>query len=135
MEGETKTADYGGQFCTSGSVPYAVLYVSFSLPRDVLHSAEGFLLENTHKISLQKAEMSLRTSNIFRPNQAEWQVIHFTKINYQTNEKPDKTVSINYFKKLPSARPLFVISLPCLDNLAHFLGHIAFLNSFEYSIM
>ena len=29
-------------------------------------------------------------------------------------------------------RPLFTISLPCLDNLAHFLGHTAFLNPFKY---
>ena len=79
--------------------------------------------------------MSLRTSNIFRQNQTESQVILFTKIHCQTNEKPDKTVSINYFSKLPSFRPLFAVSLPCLDKLTHFSGHMAFLYPFEYSIM
>ena len=60
--------------------------------------------------------MSLRTSNAFRQNQTERQIPLFTKIHHQTNEKPDKTVSINYFNKLPSARPLFTVCLPCLDN-------------------
>ena len=79
--------------------------------------------------------MNLRTSNIFRQNQTERQVILFTKIHYQTKKKPDKTVSINYFSKLPSARPLSTVSLSCLDNLTHFSGHMAILNFFEYSIM
>ena len=111
------------------------MYVSFSLPPEFIYFPEGFLFENTHKISLQKTEVSVRTSNIFRQNQTEWQVILFTKIHYQTNEKPDKTVSINYFRKLPSARPPFTVSLPSFDNLAHFFGHTAFLNPFEYSIL
>ena len=49
--------------------------------------------------------MSLRISNIFQQSQAELQVIYFHEKNYQTDEKPDKTVSKNYLKKLLSARP------------------------------
>ena len=71
MKYEAKMAAHGGEFCTSVFVPYAVLYVSFSLPRDFLHFLEGFLFENTHKIFLQNIEMSLRSSNLFRRNQTE----------------------------------------------------------------
>ena len=49
--------------------------------------------------------------------------------------KPDKTVSKNYFGNLLSARPLFTVSLPSLDSLAHFLYHTAILNPFKYSNM
>ena len=56
-------------------------------------------------------------------------------MNYQTIEKPDKTASKNYFRKLPNARPLFNVCLPTLDNLAHFLGHMAKIDPFKYSIM
>ena len=113
--------------------PYVGLYVSFSLPRNFLPFLRGFCLK-IHTKYFFKTEMSLGTSNIFRQNQTVRQVIRFTKIHYQTNEKPDKTVSINYFSKLPSARPHFTVSLPCLDNLTHFWSHMAFLNPFEYSI-
>ena len=40
-------ATHGGQFYTSVLVPYAVLYVNFSLPRDFLHFSEGFLKIHT----------------------------------------------------------------------------------------
>ena len=59
----------------------------------------------------------------------------FAKINYQTNEGPDKTASKNYFRKLPSPRPIFTVSLPSSDNLVHFLGHTAIMTPFNYSIM
>ena len=36
---------YGGQSCTSVLVPYAVLYVNFSLPRDFSHFSEEFSLK------------------------------------------------------------------------------------------
>ena len=61
----------------SVSVPYADLYVSFSLPRDFLHFLKIFFIENTHKTCLQKMEMSLRISDIFRQSQTELQVIYF----------------------------------------------------------
>ena len=96
----------------------------FQFPTRLFTFPERFLFENTHKVFLENIEMSLRTSNIFRQNHTEKQAILFTKIHYQTNEKPDKTVSINYFSKLPSARPHFTVSLPCLDNLTHFSGYI-----------
>ena len=57
----------------------------------------------------------------------------FTKRNYLTGEKPDKTVSKNCFSELPSARPLFTINLPCLDNLVYFLDHTVIMNPFKYS--
>ena len=68
MKCEVKMAthSHGGHFCTPVSVPYAVLYASFSLPR-----------ENTDKIFLQKTEVNLMTSNIFRRNQTELQVMCF----------------------------------------------------------
>ena len=119
---EAEMAAHVGQFCTSVLVPYAASYVSLSLRRGFLHLPEGLLVENTHKISLEKTRVSLKTSNIFRQNKTKWHVILFTKINYQIYEKPGKTVSINYFRELPSTRPLFIVSLSCLDNSAHFLG-------------
>ena len=42
MKCEEKMAAHGGQFCTSVLVSYAVLYVSSSLPRDILHFPEEF---------------------------------------------------------------------------------------------
>ena len=77
MKCEAKMAAYGGQFCTSVLVPYAGLYVSFGLPRDVLHFLKNFLIENTQKTCLQKMEMSLRISNIYRQSQTELQVTYF----------------------------------------------------------
>ena len=77
--------------------------------------------------------MSLRISNIFWQSQTELQFIDFHQLNYQTAEKRDKTVSKNYFSKLPSARPLFTVSLPFLDSLAHFLGHTAVMSLFKHS--
>ena len=56
-------------------------------------------------------------------------------MNYQTNEKPDKTIWKNKFRKLLNARPLFTVSLPPLDNLAYFLGHTAVMNTLKYSFM
>ena len=41
-------------------------------------------------------------------------------MNYQRFEKPDKTASKNYFRKLLGARPLFTVILLSLDNLAPF---------------
>ena len=49
------------------------------------------------------------------------------KVNYQSDEKPDKTVSKNYFRKLLSAH-LFTTSLPSLSNFEQFLGYTAILN-------
>ena len=42
MKCEVKMAAHGGQFCTSVLVPYAVLYISFSLPHDILLLPEEF---------------------------------------------------------------------------------------------
>ena len=77
MKSEAVMAAHGGQFCTSVSVPYAGMYVSFSLPRDFLLFLKIFLIENTHKTCLQKMETSLRISNIFRQSQTELQIIYF----------------------------------------------------------
>ena len=52
--------------CTSALVSHATFYIFW-----------GFLFENTHKTCLQKIEMSLRISNIFRQSQTELQVIYF----------------------------------------------------------
>ena len=43
MKCEAKMAAHGRQFCTSILVPYAVLYVSFSLPCYFLHFLKCFL--------------------------------------------------------------------------------------------
>ena len=59
----------------------------------------------------------------------------FAKINCQTNEKPDKTIWKNYFMKLLNARPLFTVSLPSLDSLAHLLGHMAIMNTCKFSFL
>ena len=77
MKSEAKMAAHGGQFCTSVSVPYAGLYVSFNLPLDFLNFLKIFLIENTHKTCLWKIEMSLRISNILRKSQTELQVTYF----------------------------------------------------------
>ena len=45
MQCEAKVAAHGGKFCTSVSVSYAGLYVSFSLTRDFLQFSEEFYLE------------------------------------------------------------------------------------------
>ena len=66
MKSEAKMAAHGSQFWTSVSVPYAGLYVSFSLPRHCLLFLKISLIENRHKTCLQKLEMSLKISNIFR---------------------------------------------------------------------
>ena len=81
--------------------------------------------------------MSLKISIfLFQQSQTKLEVIYiFTKINYQTNEKPDKTASKAYFRKLLNERPLFNVNLSSLDNLVHFLGHIAINNPFVHSIM
>ena len=50
------------------------------------------------------------------------------KINYQTDEKPDKTVPKNYLRKVWSARHFVTVSLLSLDNLEQFLGHTAIMN-------
>ena len=76
--------------------------------------------------------MSLRISNIFRQSQTELLVIYFTKINYQTDEKPDKTVPKSYLREVPSARPFVTVSLPSLDNLGQFLGNTAKMDPFQY---
>ena len=76
MKCEAKMAVHGGQFWTSVSVLYAGLYVSFSLLRDSLLFWKFSLLK-IHKTCLQKIEMSLRISNIFRQNQTELHVIYF----------------------------------------------------------
>ena len=51
MKTEAKMAANGGQFRTSVSVPYAGLYVSFSLPRDFLHFLTSFLWKYTQNMS------------------------------------------------------------------------------------
>ena len=52
MKCEAKMAAHGGQFCTSVPVPYAGLYVSFSLPRDFLHFLKISLWKYTQDMSL-----------------------------------------------------------------------------------
>ena len=47
MKTGAKMAAHGGQFWTSASVPYASLYVSFSLSRDFLHFLTSFLWKYT----------------------------------------------------------------------------------------
>ena len=76
MKSEAKMAAHGGQFWTSLWVPYVGLYVSFSLPLEFL-DFWGVFFENTHKTCLEKIEMSLRISNIFRQRPTELQVIYF----------------------------------------------------------
>ena len=74
--GEANMAAHGGQSWTSVSVPYAGLYLSFSLLRDFLLFSEIVFFRNTHKIFLYKTEKSLRISNIFLQSQTELQVIY-----------------------------------------------------------
>ena len=45
MKCEAKMAAYGGQFCTSVLVSYTVMYVKFSLSRDIFHFHEEFSLK------------------------------------------------------------------------------------------
>ena len=59
----------------------------------------------------------------------------FTKINHQTDEKPDKMVPKNYLKKVLSVCLFVNVSLPSLDNLGQLLGHTAIMNPFKYSNM
>ena len=80
---EAKMATYGGQLCTSVSVSYAGLYVSFSLPRDFLYFLKSFLWKYTQNMS-SKDGNKLRISNIFRQRQTELQVIYF-----QENKLPN----------------------------------------------
>ena len=77
MKSEDKMVAHGGEFCTSVQLPYAGLYVNSSLPRDFLLFLKIFLIEDTHETCLQKIEMSLRISNVFRQSQTELQVIYF----------------------------------------------------------
>ena len=79
--------------------------------------------------------MSLRIPNIFRKNKTEIQLYIFRKINYQTNEKPDKTTSKNYFKKQLGARPLLSVNLQPSDNLTHFIDRTTLMNPLKYSII
>ena len=79
-EREAKMAAHGGQFCTSVSVPYAGLYVYFSLPRDFLRFLKTFF-EITRKTCLQNIEMSLTIWNIIRQSQIELQIIYFYENN------------------------------------------------------
>ena len=51
MKSEAKMAAHGGQFWTSVSVPYAGMYVSFSLLRDFLLFSEEFFSKYTQNIS------------------------------------------------------------------------------------
>ena len=54
------------------------LYVSFSLLRDFLHFLKSWVFfENTRKTCLEKQEMGLKISNIFRQGQTELQVTYF----------------------------------------------------------
>ena len=76
MKSEAKMAAHGGQFWMSVSVPYAGLYVNFSLSRDFSHFLTSFLWKYTQKF-LQNIEISLRILNIFRQGQTELQVIYF----------------------------------------------------------
>ena len=62
--------------CTSVLVCHATFTLSWTVPWKVL-------FENTHKIFLQKTEMSLRTWNIFRQSQTELQVIFSPKQIYK----------------------------------------------------
>ena len=135
MKCEAKMAAHKGQFCTSVSVPYAVFYVSFSLPRDFLHFLKSFLWKHTPNIS-SKYRNEFKTFKYISTKLNRVTVyIFFTKISFQTDEKPDKSVSKNYFSKLVSARPLFTTNLPFLDNLVDSLGHRAIMTPLKYSNM
>ena len=70
-----------------------------------------------------------------KSNRVTGYIFKFTKINYQNDEKPDKTVPKNYMSKVLNARPFVTLSLPFLDNLGQFLGHTAIMNPFEHSNM
>ena len=104
-------AAHGGQFCTSVLVPYVVLCVGFSLPRDFLQLPEDFFCESSHKIFLQTS----------------YRLYIFRKIN-QTIEKSDKTASKTYFRTPISARLILTVSLSSFNNLARFLEYMAIMN-------
>ena len=95
---------------------------------------KSFISKYTQNISL-KDRNEFKTFKYISTKSNQVTGYIFTKINYQTNKKPDKTASKNYFKKLLSARPIFTVSSPSSDNLAHLLGHTAIMNPFKYLIM
>ena len=106
----------GRQFCTSVLVFHAVLRVSFSFPRDLLHFLKSFLWKYAQNISWKDRNEFKNFKYILTKSTRVTGYTFFTKINYQTDEKPDKTYSKNYFSKLPSARRIFTVNLQYLDN-------------------
>ena len=123
------------QFWTSVSVSYAGLYAGFSLLRDFLLFSEEFSFK-IHRKCFFKRQKRVSEFQIFLYKvKPSYRLYILTKISHQTNEKPNKTASKNYFRKLLSARPLFTVSLPPSDNLVHVLGHTATMNLFKYSVM
>ena len=115
-------ANFGRQFqsptraCTSVLVSHATFYIFWRV-----------FFGNTHKTCLQKIEMSLRISNIFRQSQTELQVICF-------HENILPNIRETWWKAL-IASPFVTVSLPSLDNSRQFLGHTAITNPFKHSIM
>ena len=113
------------------------LYVSFSLPRDFLHFLKSFLWKYTQNMSSKDGNAFKNFKYIStKSNRITGYAVYFHENKLPNWQKtPDKTVSKDYFSKLPSARPLFIINLPSLDDLAHFWGHTVIMNCFKYSII
>ena len=107
MKCEAKMATQGGQFCTSVSFSYAGLQVTFSLPRE-FYFCESFLCSKwTQNMSLKDRNELKNFKNISTKSCQVTSYI-FTKMNYQIDEKPDKTASTSYLRKLLCARPFLL---------------------------
>ena len=90
--------------------------------------------ENTHNISWKDRKEFKNFIYISTKSNRVARYIFFTRVYFQTDEKPVKIVSKSYCSKLQSARTLFTVNLPSVDSLAHFLGYTAILTP-KYSNM
>ena len=135
MKSEDKLVSHGGQSCTSVSVPYAVLYVSFCLPTRLFRFLKSFLWKYSQNMSSKYISVNMSVKIYFDKVKLSLRLYIFSKINHQTHKKSDKTGSKNYLRKLLSARPFFTVSLPSSDSLVHFLGHTVIMNPSKYMIM
>ena len=70
-------AAHGGQFCASVLVPYAVLYVSFSLPRDILHFPKEFSVKKFRQNSSSKDRNEYKNFKWISTKSNELQVMYF----------------------------------------------------------
>ena len=117
---EAKMTAQGEQFCTSVLVSHATFSSAFCTK---IHT----------KYFFKRQKWFYEFEIYFNKIKPSYKLYTFTKINYQHIEKSDETVSKNYLGKLVNACLLFTVSLPSLDNLAHFLGQTVIMNLFKIS--